>query len=70
MSDDFPRHHLPNVEKVLEKGMEIRVIFPKNLIPSLKLSEKTREKIQFRALDDVKLSVMTTNRFSMLKLPG
>ncbi|NJD54241.1 MAG: DUF1724 domain-containing protein [Candidatus Methanoperedens sp.] len=70
MSDDFPRHHLPNVEKALEQGMEIRVIFPKNLIPTLKLGEKIREKIQFRALDDVKLSVMTTNRFSMLKLPG
>jgi len=70
MSDDFPRHHLPNVEKVLEKGMEIRVIFPKDLIPTLKLSEKNREKIQFRALDEVKLSVISTNHFSMLKLPG
>lgn len=70
MSDDFPRHHMPNVEKVLEQGMEIRVIFPKSLITSLKLSEKTREKIQFRAQDEIKLSVMTTNSFSMLKLPG
>ena len=70
MSDDFPRHHMPNVEKVLEQGMEIRVIFPKKLILSLKLSEKTREKIQFRAQDEIKLSVMTTNSFSMLKLPG
>ncbi len=70
MSDDFPRHHLPNVEKVLEHGMELRVIFPKNLFRSLKLGEKNREKIQFRVLDDIKLSIMTTNRFSMLKLPG
>ncbi len=70
MSDDFPRHHMPNVEKVLEQGMEIRVIFPKTLIESLKLGEKNREKIQFRAQDEVKLSVMTTNSFSMLKLPG
>ncbi|VVB97391.1 Methanogenesis regulatory protein FilR1 [uncultured archaeon] len=70
MSDDFPRHHLPNVEKVLEQGMEIRVIFPKNLFPTFKLSGKNMERIQFRALDEVKLSVMTTNRFSMLELPG
>ncbi len=70
MSDDFPRHHLPNVEKVLEQGMELRVIFPKNLFQSLKISEKNREKIQYRVLDEIKLSVMTTNRFSMLKLPG
>ena len=70
MSDDFPRHHLPNVEKVLEHGMELRVIFPKDLFPTLKLSEKNMEKIQFRELDDVKLSVMTTNSFSMIKLPG
>ncbi len=70
MSDDFPRHHLPNVEKALEQGLKIRVIFPKNLFPTFKLSEKTREKIQFRALDEIRLSVMTTNRFSMLKLPG
>ena len=70
MSDDFPRHHLPNVEKVLEKGMEIRVIFPKNLLMTLKLSDKNREKIQFREQDEIKLSVMTSNSFSMLKLPG
>jgi len=70
MSDDFPRHHMPNVEKVLEHGMELRVIFPKDLFQSLKISEKNREKIQFRELDNVKLSVMTTNSFSMLKLPG
>ena len=70
MSDDFPRHHLPNVEKVLEQGMEIRVIFPKDLIPILKLSEKNRDRIQFRTQDEIKSSVMTTNSFSMLKLPG
>jgi predicted transcriptional regulator len=70
MSDDFPRHHLPNVEKALEQGLKIRVIFPKNLFPSLKLSGKNMEKIQFRAQDEIKLSVMTTNRFSMLELPG
>jgi len=70
MSDDFPRHHLTNVEKVLEKGMEIMVIFPKDLIPTLKLSEKNREKIQFRALDEIKLSVITADTFSMIKLPG
>ncbi|PWB55884.1 MAG: hypothetical protein C3F06_01835 [Candidatus Methanoperedenaceae archaeon] len=70
MSDDFPRHHLPNVEKVLEQGMEIRVIFPKDLFSTLKLSERNMEKIQFRARDEIKLSVMTANRFSMLKLPG
>lgn len=61
---------MPNIEKVLEQGMEIRVIFPKNLIQSLKLSHKNMEKIQFRAQDEVKLYVMTTNSFSMLKLPG
>jgi predicted transcriptional regulator len=70
MSDDFPRHHLPNVEKVLEQGMEIRVIFPRNLIPALKFGGKNMEKIQFKAMDDVRLSVLTTKRFSMLKLPG
>jgi predicted transcriptional regulator len=70
MSDDFPRHHLPNVEKALEQGLKIRVIFPKNLFPSLKLSGKNMEKIQFRGLDEVRLSVMTKNRFSILKLPG
>ena len=70
MSDDFPRHHLPNVEKVLEKGMEIKVIFPKDLFLTLKLGEKNREKIQWKALDEIKLSVITANNFSMLKLPG
>lgn len=70
MSDDFPRHHLPNVEKVLEQGMEIRVIFPKDLFRTFKLSERNMEKIQFRAQDEIKLSVMTANGFSMLKLPG
>ena len=70
MSDDFPRHHLPNVEKALEQGLEIRVIFPKNLLPTFKLSGKNMEKIQFKGLDKVKLTVITTNRFSMLELPG
>ncbi len=70
MSDDFPRHHLPNVEKALEQGLEIRVIFPKNLFPTFKLSGENMEKIQFKGLDEVKLSVITTNKFSMLELPG
>jgi predicted transcriptional regulator len=70
MSDDFPRHHLPNVEKVLEQGMELKVIFPKDLFSTLKLSERNRGKMQFRALNEIKLSVMTTSGFSMLKLPG
>jgi len=66
MSDDFPRHHLPNAEKALEKGIEIRVILPKNLFPSFKLNEK----MQFKAFDEIKISVIATDSFSMLELPG
>ncbi|MDL5502983.1 MAG: hypothetical protein QSU88_07190, partial [Candidatus Methanoperedens sp.] len=37
MSDDFPRHHLPSAEKLLEEGLDMRVILPKDLFSTLKI---------------------------------
>ncbi len=68
MSDDFPRHLLPNVEKKLEEGKEFRVILPKD--PTSMLSEKNRKKIAIKVLDEIKISVIVTDKFSMLELPG
>ncbi len=69
MSDDFPRHQLPNVEKKLEEGKEFRVILPKD--PTSMLSEKNRKKIAIKVLDEIKISVIVTDsKFSMLELPG
>ncbi len=68
MSDDFPRHLLPNVEKKLEEGKEFRVILPKD--PTSMLSEKNRKKIAIKVLDEIKISVIITDKFSMLELPG
>ncbi len=68
MSDDFPRHQLPNVEKKLEEGKEFRVILPKD--PTSMLSEKNRKKIAIKVLDGISVSVIVTDKFSMLELPG
>jgi predicted transcriptional regulator len=74
MSDDFPRHHLPDIEKKLEEGLEIRVILPKYMCStkplSGPLSEKNRKKIEIKVLDEIKISVIVSDNFSMLELPG
>ncbi|MCX9009516.1 MAG: DUF1724 domain-containing protein [Candidatus Methanoperedens sp.] len=74
MSDDFPRHHLPDIEKKLEEGLEIRVILPKYMCStkplSAPLSEKNRKKIEIKVLDEIKISVIVSDNFSMLELPG
>ncbi len=70
MSDDFPRHHLPYIENKLEKGMEIRVILPKDLRSPSKLSEKNRRKIELKVSDEIRISVIVSDNFSMLELPG
>ncbi len=68
MSDDFPRHQLPNVEKKLEEGKKFRAILPKD--PTPMLSEKNRKKIEIKVLDEIKISVIVSDNFSMLELPG
>ncbi len=74
MSDDFPRHHLPNIEKKLEEGLEIRVILPKYMCSakpfSAPLSEKNRKKLEIKVLDEIKISIIVSDKFSMLELPG
>jgi predicted transcriptional regulator len=70
MSDDFPRHHLPYIEKKLEEGLEIRVILPKDMCSTKPLSEKNRKKIDIKVLDEIKISVITSDNFSMLELAG
>ncbi|MCZ7401849.1 MAG: DUF1724 domain-containing protein [Candidatus Methanoperedens sp.] len=74
MSDDFPRHHLPDTEKKLEEGVEIRVILPKCMCPtkpfSGPLSEKNREKLKIKVMDEIKISVIVSDTFCMLELPG
>ena len=70
MSDDYPRHHLPNIERKLEEGLEIRIILPKDLFPTSILSEKNRKKIELKVSDEIKVSVIVSDKFSMLGLPG
>ncbi len=70
MSDDFPRHYLPNIEKKLEEGKELRVILPKDLRSPSKLSEKNKRKIELKVSEEVKISVIVSDNFSMLELPG
>lgn len=70
MSDDFPRHHLPDIEKKLEEGLEIKVILPKDKCSPSILSEKNRTKIKNKVMDEIKISVIATDSFSMLELPG
>lgn len=70
MSDDFPRHHLPGIEKKLEERLEIRVILPKALCSTSPLSEKNRKKLEVKVLDEVKISVIVSDKFCMLELPG
>lgn len=74
MSDDFPRHHLPDIEKKLEEGVEMKVILPKYMCStkpfSVPLSEKNRKKLEIKVLEEVKISIIVSDKFSMLELPG
>jgi len=74
MSDDFPRHHLPDIERKLGEGWEIKVILPKYMCStrpfSASLSEKNRKKLEIKVLDEIRISVIASDRFSMLELPG
>ena len=70
MSDDFPRHHLSNIEKKLEEGLEIRAILPKDKCSASLLSEKNRKKIEVKVLDDIKISIIVSDNFSLLELTG
>jgi hypothetical protein len=70
MSDDFPRHHLPSAEKSLEEGLAMRVILPKDLFSTLKISEKSRRKAEIKVLDGISVSVIVSDKFSILELPG
>lgn len=70
ISDDFPRHHLPNIEKKLEEGVEIRVILPKDKCSPSLLTEKNRKKIGNKVMDDIKISIIVSDKFCMLELPG
>jgi predicted transcriptional regulator len=70
MSDDFPRHHLPDIEKKLEEGVEIRVILPKDKCSASLLTEKNRKKIENKVMDEIKISVIVSDKFCMLQLPG
>ncbi len=70
MSDDFPRHHLPDIENKLEEGVEIRVILPKDKCSGSLLSEKNRKKIETKVMDEIKISVIVSDKFCMLELPG
>ena len=70
MSDDFPHHHLPNIEKKLEEGVEIRVILPKDKCSASLLSGKNRTKVESKVMDEIKISVIVSDKFCMLELPG
>ena len=69
MSDDFPRHHLPDIEKKLEEGVEIRVILPKDKCSPSLLTEKNRKKIGNKVMDEIKISIIVSDIFCMLELP-
>jgi len=70
ISDDFPRHHLPNIEKKLEEGVEIRVILPKDKCSPSLLTEKNRKKIGNKVMEDIKISIIVSDKFCILELPG
>ncbi len=71
MSDDFPRYYLPKVEEKIEAGVDVRVIFPKELIKTLQpaLSKKIREKVKVRVLDEVKININANDSFVDIGLP-
>ncbi len=70
MSDDFPHHHVPNIEKKLEEGVEIRVILPKDKCSASMLSGKNRTKIESKVSDEIKISVIVSDKFCLLEFSG
>ena len=52
------------------KNVGVGVILPKSLHSPSKLSEKNMRKIELKVSDEVKISVIVCDNFSMLELPG
>lgn len=71
LSDDFPRFYLPAIEKKLEVGVKFRAIYPKTLLDELwqELDPGIRSRIEFRMLDEIRLVVNITDRFSLIAFP-
>ncbi len=72
MSDDFPRYYLPKIEEKLDEGVEIKTIFPKDLVTTLlpNLSKKIRKGVEVRVLDEVKININANDGFADVGLPG
>jgi len=50
--------------------LEIRVILPKDKCSATLLSEKNRKMIENKVMDEIKISVIASDKFCMLELPG
>jgi len=70
MTSDYPRHLMPLTEQKLDAGVEIKAIMPKDFLSKNKfqISKKVLEGIEFKALDEVKIDVFTTDVYSGLSL--
>jgi predicted transcriptional regulator len=68
MAPDFPRHHLSGLDKHLNEGLEIRAIITENLLESLEKGVEATNKIKIRTVEKVKISVVSSDGFSMVQL--
>ncbi len=71
MSDDFPRYFLPKVDEQLERGIEYRVIFPADFIPTLlSLEFKHLDMVELRSLSEVNMVIEVSDKYCILTLPS
>jgi predicted transcriptional regulator len=71
VSNDFPHYFLPKCEEQLERGVEYKVIFPEDFIPTLlSLNVKNLEAVKLRALSEVNLTIDISDKFCVLALPS
>jgi predicted transcriptional regulator len=72
IADDVPMHYLPRCEDKLDRGVTFRAILPEKVASAMlpTLSEKIREGIEVRVLDEVRIAIDVNDGFAEVALPG
>jgi hypothetical protein len=72
ISNNIPKFLLPKVEEKLDEGVTFKVIYPKDMLLKMQptLSQKIRNEIEYRVLDEIKLLLNANDSHGFSSLPG
>ena len=71
LSDDFPEFMIDRVESKILEGTEFKAVYPENVLRAKigNLPSLVMENIEFRVMDEVRLTVVVSDSFAFLGLP-